>query len=264
MGNAEQVVGLCSCCALARARWYLQLSLGTHFTLRCSTFITSKEKTGDKLCFSCGEWSIFLLVTSQAWITTAHCVKEPCKSHWSQLVLKQCVILERHTKKTTACMPYGGTGGATTPAPLVATQAHHKQPPTGSGQPSINIWCWLKSYLALKDHSLPHYNSRSHRDCTKHSKNRTKTTLGSRDSSKTAFVSMWDSSPRVSLKGEVWGGNRGEEQAPSANTGRGKRPNTQNPLQAGGKAKLPPEEGECRPLGKGERAAGDPRMRCNL
>lgn len=92
----------------------------------------------------------------------------------------------------------------------------------------------------------------------------TKTTLGSRDNGKTAFVSRWDSSVWASLKGEVWGGKRGEKRAPLATIGRGKWPNTLNPLQAGGKAKLPPEEGEYRVLGKGEGAAGDPRMRCNL
>lgn len=54
-----------------------------------------------------------------------------------------------------------------------------------------------------------------------------------------------------------------KNELPSMNTGREKRLNTQNPLWAGGKVKLPPGGEEYSPLGKEEGATGDPRISRN-
>lgn len=54
-GDTEQVAGLCcSGSALARAKWYADLLLGTFFSLSCRTFITfitSEGGRGDRLLF---------------------------------------------------------------------------------------------------------------------------------------------------------------------------------------------------------------------
>lgn len=53
-----------------------------------------QAKVKKEIEFTCDEWSIFLLVTSQVWNTAAQYVKEHCKPHWSQMVFKQYIVLE--------------------------------------------------------------------------------------------------------------------------------------------------------------------------
>lgn len=199
LANTEKVTGLYhSGCALTRTTCYLHLFLVTLCTAQPLSQAKGKEET-DLISLAGSE--AFLCLSQAKFGTPQPTVRRNTASptgpnwFWSNTSYWK----EPSPKKIRACIPCGGTGGAKAPAPHVASQAHHKHQftaPGGCGLLSSNTWCQLKHYLALKHHTLSHIILHGHIGTVQNTaKVGTKCTLGSRDNSKRAFVSMWDSSP---------------------------------------------------------------------